>query len=74
MCYYSSEKSYNARILTALTNRLGDVAILLTISFNRGVGLFNFTNFRVSNSGMVVGSIVLILAAITKRAQIPFSA
>lgn len=31
VCYYRSEKRFNARILTALTNRLGDVAILLAI-------------------------------------------
>jgi len=32
VCYYRSKKRFNARILTALTNRLGDVAILLTIA------------------------------------------
>ena len=34
VCYYRSEKRFNARMLTALTNRVGDVAILLGI----GVG------------------------------------
>lgn len=31
VCYYISEKRFNARMLTALTNRIGDVAILLCI-------------------------------------------
>lgn len=32
VCYYRREKRFNARMLTALTNRLGDVAILLRIA------------------------------------------
>ncbi|KAG7168794.1 NADH-ubiquinone oxidoreductase chain 5-like 10, partial [Homarus americanus] len=48
--FYQNEKSANAGILTVLSNRVGDVAILLRIS------------------------LIFIAGAITKRAQIPFSA
>lgn len=75
VCFYSREKRFNARILTALTNRLGDVAILILIRVIASSGVFNFGLIRRSNFnvGGVVGVLVL-LAAITKRAQVPFSA
>ena len=74
VCFYSREKSFNARILTALTNRLGDVLILIFISFNTSPGIFNFLHFRFSNYDGYFFIILIIVAAITKRAQIPFSA
>ena len=43
VCYYSREKRFNARILTALTNRIGDVAILLYISQMTVFGVYNFS-------------------------------
>ena len=74
MCYYCREKRFNSRILTALTNRIGDVAVLLYISQIIGVGLFNFRLTARTNCEVLRFSIFLILvAAITKRAQIPFS-
>lgn len=75
VCYYRSEKRFNARILTALTNRIGDVAILVLIGFWVRHGLFNYGLTRASNGaeGVLFFSL-LVLAGITKRAQIPFSA
>ena len=43
VCYYRSEKRFNARILTAITNRVGDVLILILISMNIGAGMTEFT-------------------------------
>ena len=75
VCYYRREKRFNARILTALTNRLGDVAILLAISIWLRTGIINYgllRSGRVGELSCLFG--VVIIAAITKRAQIPFSA
>ena len=75
VAYYSREKRFNARMLTALTNRLGDVAILILIALWSRHGLFNYglmsnsTRAEVSLAGWII-----VLAAITKRAQVPFSA
>lgn len=74
VCFYSREKRFNARILTALTNRLGDVLILIFISLNSTPGFFNFFHIRFSNYEGYFFIVFIIVAAITKRAQIPFSA
>lgn len=75
--YYQNEKSANAGILTALSNRIGDVAILLGIALLASRGGWNFyfytDLFNNAEGGGLVGALV-VLAAITKRAQIPFSA
>ena len=74
VCYYCREKRFNARILTALTNRIGDVAILIFISQAAGPGIFNFALVSASSTPTLRASFILILvAAITKRAQLPFS-
>jgi len=72
--YYSSEKTFNARILTALTNRLGDIFILLFIALNFIPGIFNSTLISCGLLPNYYFNGLIILAAITKRAQIPFSA
>lgn len=74
VCYYRSEKRFNARILTALSNRLGDVAILLFISINLNPAILNIGLFSSSNFRSLFFLSFILLAAITKRAQIPFSA
>lgn len=75
VCYYSSEKRFNARMVTALTNRIGDVLILLIIAVMCRLGLFNYGLVRCSNLSEIGSIFVLVfVAAMTKRAQIPFSA
>lgn len=74
--YFQNVKSYNAGILTALSNRIGDVALLLAIAWILNYGSWNYyfylevikNDFEI----LLIGFLV-ILAAITKRAQIPFS-
>nr|QUO98732.1 NADH dehydrogenase subunit 5 [Pseudolimnophila brunneinota] len=74
--YFQNVKSYNAGMLTALSNRIGDVALLLAIAWMLNYGSWNYlfyietmkNNFEM----MIIGSLV-VLAAMTKSAQIPFS-
>uniref|UniRef100_UPI0030E5C886 NADH dehydrogenase subunit 5 n=1 Tax=Monochamus guttulatus TaxID=2079363 RepID=UPI0030E5C886 len=74
--YYQNNKSYNAGMLTALSNRIGDVALLMSIAWMLNFGSWSFVyylDFMKSNSIMEFISILVILAAMTKSAQIPFS-
>lgn len=74
--YYQNVKSYNAGILTALSNRLGDVAFLIAIAWIINYGSWNYIFYIeiIKNDySMKFISILIIFAAITKRAQIPFS-
>ena len=74
--YFQNVKSFNAGILTALSNRIGDVALLMAIAWMLNYGSWNYIFYieiiKSNNEIMLIGALV-ILAAITKRAQIPFS-
>jgi len=70
--YYQNYKSFSAGILTVLINRIGDVILLLRIGWFVVQGHWNiFCCFSSTYSFVLI--ICVILAAITKRAQIPFS-
>nr|UUF68425.1 NADH dehydrogenase subunit 5 [Oreta sp.] len=74
--YYQNLKSYNAGMLTALSNRIGDVFILMVISWMLNYGSWNYIfylNFMSNDYSMKLISTMIILAAMTKSAQIPFS-
>nr|UAT98086.1 NADH dehydrogenase subunit 5 [Kentrochrysalis streckeri] len=74
--YYQNLKSYNAGMLTALSNRIGDVLILMVISWMLNYGSWNYIfylNFMKNDLIMSIISIMIIMAAMTKSAQIPFS-
>jgi len=74
--YFQNVKSFNAGMLTALSNRIGDVALLIAIAWILNYGGWNYIfyldYFKGDNLIKIIGGFVL-LAAITKRAQIPFS-
>lgn len=74
--YYQNSKSSAAGLLTVLSNRIGDVAILLAISWFFNYGSWNFIYWQYIFNYKEVSFIIflIIIAAITKRAQIPFSA
>nr|ADO60446.2 NADH dehydrogenase subunit 5 [Impressosora ruficollis] len=74
--YYQNVKSYNAGMLTALSNRIGDVALLMAIAWMMNYGSWNYIFYLDELKGdfyMDLISILVVLAAMTKSAQIPFS-
>nr|AML26609.1 NADH dehydrogenase subunit 5 [Platypodinae sp. BMNH 1274714] len=74
--YYQNLKSYNAGMLTVLVNRIGDVALLMAISWIVSLGSWSFyfyIDFFKNSGFMIIVSLFIILAAFTKSAQIPFS-
>nr|UKO33014.1 NADH dehydrogenase subunit 5 [Stenochironomus sp. 1CZ] len=74
--YYQNLKSFNAGMLTALSNRLGDVALLMSIAWMLNFGSWNFLFYlelMKMNFDMQLICMFVIFAAMTKSAQIPFS-
>nr|YP_010988772.1 NADH dehydrogenase subunit 5 [Paranaspides williamsi]WOR81142.1 NADH dehydrogenase subunit 5 [Paranaspides williamsi] len=75
--YYQNEKSANAGMLTFLSNRIGDVAILLSISLMFAFGGWNFValmSLLSENVNFMIIMFFIVMAGMTKSAQIPFSA
>nr|YP_004935251.1 NADH dehydrogenase subunit 5 [Arachnocampa flava]AET13076.1 NADH dehydrogenase subunit 5 [Arachnocampa flava] len=74
--YFQNTKSYNAGMITALSNRVGDVALLMAIAWMMNFGSWNYIFYlEIKNQTflmMIIGSLI-ILAGMTKSAQIPFS-
>lgn len=74
--YYPTKKSNRAGIVTVIRNRVGDVCILLVIAWFRILGDYNYFVWIINDDfiSFFLVSILVVLAAITKSAQIPFSA
>nr|YP_025730.2 NADH dehydrogenase subunit 5 [Songthela hangzhouensis]AAP51140.2 NADH dehydrogenase subunit 5 [Songthela hangzhouensis] len=68
--YYQNFKAFNAGMITILSNRIGDVGLLLSIGLLVKMGDWSF-NFMEMNALLFF---LLMLACITKSAQVPFSA
>nr|YP_009351515.1 NADH dehydrogenase subunit 5 [Macrotermes muelleri]AQP29802.1 NADH dehydrogenase subunit 5 [Macrotermes muelleri] len=74
--YYQNVSSYGAGMLTVLSNRIGDVALLMVIAWMINFGSWSFVYYLDFLSGSVemgLISVLVVLAAMTKSAQIPFS-
>nr|YP_009229577.1 NADH dehydrogenase subunit 5 [Hydropsyche pellucidula]ALT58517.1 NADH dehydrogenase subunit 5 [Hydropsyche pellucidula] len=75
--YYQNIKSFNSGMLTVLSNRVGDVMLLMSISWMLNLGSWNFM-FYIQilklDDIMTIIMVFVIVAAMTKSAQIPFSA
>nr|YP_009144488.1 NADH dehydrogenase subunit 5 [Amynthas gracilis]AKJ52274.1 NADH dehydrogenase subunit 5 [Amynthas gracilis] len=70
--YYQNPKSLAAGMITALTNRIGDVMLLLSIAWTLNQGHWNIMHmWETDLFTWQTGAILL--AAMTKSAQMPFS-
>nr|YP_009740713.1 NADH dehydrogenase subunit 5 [Euparatettix variabilis]QID03675.1 NADH dehydrogenase subunit 5 [Euparatettix variabilis] len=75
--YYQNVKSVNAGLLTALSNRIGDVFILLSISWMLNFGSWNYIyyyDYFFNSYDYSIICFMVMFAGMTKSAQIPFSA
>nr|YP_009318354.1 NADH dehydrogenase subunit 5 [Stomatella planulata]AOZ71835.1 NADH dehydrogenase subunit 5 [Stomatella planulata] len=70
--YYQNVKSLSAGMLTALANRVGDVMLLLSIGFCAVQGHWNIL-FMWDSCFSPVLVFCVVVAGMTKSAQIPFS-
>uniref|UniRef100_A0AAU6PBZ8 NADH-ubiquinone oxidoreductase chain 5 n=1 Tax=Tituria planata TaxID=3133672 RepID=A0AAU6PBZ8_9HEMI len=68
--FYSSKKSYNAGMITCLTNRLGDIGLLISISWVMSYGSWHFMFYKEMYTEKV--SYMIIISCFTKSAQMPF--
>uniref|UniRef100_UPI0030E20D88 NADH dehydrogenase subunit 5 n=1 Tax=Stenchaetothrips biformis TaxID=1100830 RepID=UPI0030E20D88 len=71
--YYQNFKSYSSGMITALTNRIGDVFILGSIAMFFSMGSWNYMNYLLC-SNLNWFSTLFLISSLTKSAQIPFSA
>nr|WEG22884.1 NADH dehydrogenase subunit 5 [Diprion sp.] len=74
--YYQNIKSFNAGMLTVLSNRIGDIFLLLSISWMMNFGSWNFIFYLEilkSNNMMLLITLMIFISSFTKSAQIPFS-
>nr|QPK42083.1 NADH dehydrogenase subunit 5 [Loxilobus prominenoculus] len=75
--YYQNIKSFNAGMLTALSNRVGDVFILLSVSWMLDFGSWNYIyyyDYFYKSYDYSIICYMIVIAAMTSSAQIPFSA
>lgn len=72
--YYQNYKSLNAGTLTVLSNRVGDVLILLAIVWILNYGDWSFVSWLGQRESLILVRLLIVTASLTKSAQIPFSA
>jgi len=74
--YYQNVKSYGAGMLIVLSNRIGDVALLMAIAWMINFGswsLIYYLEFLSISFEMELISFLVVLTAMTRSAQVPFS-
>nr|QGZ09966.1 NADH dehydrogenase subunit 5 [Eisenia nana] len=70
--YYQNPKSLSAGMITALTNRIGDVMLLLSIAWTLNQGHWNILHMWITHE-QTYQILAILVAAMTKSAQMPFS-
>nr|YP_010945306.1 NADH dehydrogenase subunit 5 [Japanagallia malaisei]WMI45373.1 NADH dehydrogenase subunit 5 [Japanagallia malaisei] len=69
--YYSSMSSYLSGLITCMTNRMGDIGLLISLSWMFSYGGWHFIFY---NGYMIYNLFILLsFSCFTKSAQIPFS-
>nr|WOW98990.1 NADH dehydrogenase subunit 5 [Cixiini sp.] len=74
--YYQNSISLSAGLLTLITNRLGDVALIFSIGWCLNYGCWHYMylmSCNLNNYSLMI-FLFIVLACLTKSAQIPFSA
>nr|AZL35888.1 NADH dehydrogenase subunit 5 [Okiscarta uchidae] len=71
--YYQNNNSYVAGMLTCLMNRVGDLALLMSIAWMMDFGSWHYVFYlnKMNNFSFLV--LMILLASLTKSAQLPFS-
>nr|YP_011036765.1 NADH dehydrogenase subunit 5 [Conlopa bredoni]WRK21434.1 NADH dehydrogenase subunit 5 [Conlopa bredoni] len=69
--YYSSVKSYIAGMITCLTNRLGDIGLIISICWVSCYGSWYFMFYNWFYDSLII--YFFVFSCFTKSAQIPFS-
>lgn len=73
MIFYGRAKAFNSGMITALSNRVGDILLLSSLGVIRVAGSSDF--FFLSGYGEYKAYLAIVLvASTTKSAQVPFSA
>nr|ALM88229.1 NADH dehydrogenase subunit 5 [Mytilus edulis] len=73
VAYYQNNKSLSAAMLTALTNRIGDVFVLFSVSIFLSEGSWLIYTYHPVQTWVNLGFVV-VFAGMTKSAQMPFCA
>nr|YP_009536315.1 NADH dehydrogenase subunit 5 [Rhipicentor nuttalli]AYN50580.1 NADH dehydrogenase subunit 5 [Rhipicentor nuttalli] len=69
--FYQSVNSYNSGMITIISNRVGDVMVIMMMIFAINFNTFNILSI---NYLELTWGIFIVIAGLTKSAQIPFSA
>nr|YP_009127083.1 NADH dehydrogenase subunit 5 [Acerella muscorum]AHL42965.1 NADH dehydrogenase subunit 5 [Acerella muscorum] len=71
--YYNNQKSNISGMLTILTNRLGDVTMIMSLIYMFNLGMWNIMYYDLMYLNYKIIYLMIFIGGITKSAQIPFS-